>query len=81
MKCKKQIYFRYLANRTGPEAAPGQRHASGDAGAAELGPCERIADPAVFAHLSGIHAGIVYHRALIFSIAGQEFQACPIGCR
>jgi len=31
MKCKDKIYFCYLANEMIPEAAPGQRHASGNA--------------------------------------------------
>lgn len=43
--------FRYLTNL--PEAAPGQRHTSGNAGAAELGPCWRITEPAGFAAYQG----------------------------
>jgi len=35
----------------------------------------------LFAPVSwGIHAGVVYHRALIFPAAGQESPGCSMGC-
>jgi len=37
-------------------------------------------EPAGFACLSRIHAGVVYYCALTFPTAGQEFTACSVGC-
>lgn len=39
MKCKEQIYFHYLVNWGIPQAAPRQKHTSGNAGAVKLSPC------------------------------------------
>lgn len=39
MKCKEQIYFHYLMNWGIPQAAPRQKHTSGNVGAMKLSPC------------------------------------------
>lgn len=40
-----QIYSHYLGKQGSPEAAPGQRHTSGNADSAQLSPCWRIMQP------------------------------------
>lgn len=63
------IYFLYLANWGIPKKAPehlGRCDTSKSEGAAELSP-GGIPGPAGFTCISGIHAGTVYHIALILS--------------